>query len=390
MKRLRPGRMILGLTSVGVVFGMAACDAPKPKGSRLSGEGNVLPAHCDQYYETEDEADASASFRLAAATDAVYDSQVKGIINTKCAYAGCHVAGANIGDLTSYTYFEDADQKASFKARVVTTPNMPPATAAATGGPLDATEKDLLTTFITNGYPKVYVAPVDDPKKENPPAATAVTYTQIAALMTEQGCNSCHSTAAKSGNTILDTEAGYKEKAAKVPTKLASDHFGKTFSAEQLKLTSDYAATLAAPKPDEGKKGDDKKATGDDEIPEECLLPEDKPKSGDPVDGDPKLEKVLKPAKLTECHDKSLMYDRRTKDCNAATLGGDYECNWTGVKAKFKNIAPEKTLLDLEAGKWQVDQCGVLEGDPLVFLVKIEASDDVIDLQVKQLSVERE
>jgi hypothetical protein len=73
-----------------------------------------------------------------------------------------------------------------------------------------------------------------------------------------------------------------------------------------------------------------------------------------------------------------------------ATLGGDFDCNWDGVKIKFKEIATEEVLQKLEDDKWQVDQCGLQDADPVVFLIQADRSGGFLNLAIKVLSVQKE
>jgi hypothetical protein len=376
--------IITSICSAGLLLVLVGCDSPKPSGGKSTGSSDGLPAYCAEYTAP------AAAFRLASDQDATYDSKVKVILNTKCATARCHAAGATAPDLSTFAAAKvagpDIVQRAITEKDAAT--KMPAAAA------LDAVSIDMIQTWVNKGYPQTYLAPPVTPPAP-PPAAAAPTYADISALMTVKTCVTCHSTAGHSGSTILDTEVAYKEKAAKVTEKLQAVHYGQSFDAAQLKLTADYAAALvAAPPPAEEKKEEETGATADEtkkEIPPECVVPEKGVETADAAPSETDAgayDKVLKPAKLTECHEQNLLYDRRTKDCHVAALGTTFKCDWAGVKAGFKDFAPEETLQKLEDEKWQVDQCGTQDGNPVIFLILAETSDGFLNLSIKVLGLE--
>jgi hypothetical protein len=274
-------------------------------------------------------------------------------------------------------------------ARAVTAKTMPAA------GALDAISIDLLQTWATKGYPQAFVAaPVVTPPVAAPVAAVTATFADIAKLMKEKTFDTCHSTSTHQAGAILDTQAGYDVKAAVIPVKLKAAHIGIVFDAAQLKLTGDYAANLTVAKPSENADpttaAETETASETSTIPAECKGVENA--SGSTVTGiaaaDSDFAKVLNPPQLTACHEKKVIFDRRTKACHVATLGGDYTCDWPGIKVKFKDIATPETLQGLEDAKWQVDQCGIDAGSPVVFLIQPDSSGGFLNIGIKVLSVE--
>ena len=95
---------------------------------------------------------------------ATYDGDVKAIINSTCAYAGCHSGGSTAGqtiptesnDFTTFASLQpilDADR---FNARALVAQNMPPADFVPEGFPTELTEEELeiLTCWHEAGYPE--------------------------------------------------------------------------------------------------------------------------------------------------------------------------------------------------------------------------------------------
>jgi hypothetical protein len=397
MQSLYPSRGILRLTSICIFLVLASCDSPKPSGVSGSKSGNGLPAYCADY---EKPAVKTAALSLASDLDATYDGKVKGILDGKCAYAGCHVAGARAPDLSTYLLAKASGARIVARGVNATPTVMPP--AAAANGALDAVAKDVLQTWANKNFPQTFVAATPAAAAPDPAPAAAATpaaapaFADIEKLMTDKTCVSCHSTASHQGDVILDTLDGYNAKAAKVPEKLKAVHFGVSLDATQLKLTADYAASLVAPKEEAAgttaPAADEAKEPG--EVPPECVVPEKteespipdaEPAAAETPATDADFSKVLNPLKLTECHDEGVLYDRRTKDCHVATIDDSYECDWDGVKVKFKDIIKDDVLQKLQDDKWDVDQCGAQDANPVVFLIQADTSEGFLNLGIKVL-----
>jgi len=362
-------------------LGYTACSAPKPlsnssasnSSDAVPSDGTELPEHCKEFITEEPAEDAAAAFRLVAAPElANYNGGVKTLIDTKCATAGCHAAGATAPEMTDFIKVKAAG--ARILARSVTASTMPPGNNA-----LDATEKDLLQTWADLGYRELYVAPVVEQEEETPEIDAE--FAKVLAVMEAQTCigSGCHNSTDKAGGAVLDTKDGYDLIAGKIVAKVEGGHFGKSFSAEETTALNDYTLALTgeAPATKEEKK----------EIPPECKVPAE-------IVGEKASEsdysKTLNPAKLTECHDEGLLYDRRAKDCHTATFGSTFSCNWEGVKEAFGEIAGTETLLALEGDRFQVDQCGEIDGDPLVLLIRTDQSSGELKLDYKTLSITSE
>lgn len=90
-----------------------------------------------------------------------YNDEIKTIINTGCAYSGCHDGNnASIGDFTSYQGLLSRLENGAIKARAIdadlgSTEHMPP-TYTPAGHPTDLTdeEADMLLCWILDNYPE--------------------------------------------------------------------------------------------------------------------------------------------------------------------------------------------------------------------------------------------
>lgn len=82
-----------------------------------------------------------------------FSSDVELIINTNCAYSGCHVAGNGLPVYTTYDGVVAQVENGRFENRVLIQQNMPPSNAS---GPTELSEEDLFTLecWIEQGYPE--------------------------------------------------------------------------------------------------------------------------------------------------------------------------------------------------------------------------------------------
>lgn len=82
-----------------------------------------------------------------------FTADVEMIINSNCAYSGCHVAGTGLPVLTSYDDVKVQIENGRFEDRVLVRQNMPPGNAT---GPTELSETDLhiLSCWIEQGYPE--------------------------------------------------------------------------------------------------------------------------------------------------------------------------------------------------------------------------------------------
>lgn len=90
---------------------------------------------------------------------ATYDLNVKAIIDSSCAYAGCHLNNPAIGDFTSYSGILSRLENGLIEARVIIQKDdpaigMPP--DYATNGPKDLTQEqlDIISCWLEAGHPE--------------------------------------------------------------------------------------------------------------------------------------------------------------------------------------------------------------------------------------------
>ena len=83
-----------------------------------------------------------------------YQNDVALIIETNCAYSGCHIQGTpGVSDYSDYNKLAGAIESGVFRNRVLDTKTMPPANAP---GPdeLSGEELEILNCWIEQGYPE--------------------------------------------------------------------------------------------------------------------------------------------------------------------------------------------------------------------------------------------
>lgn len=81
--------------------------------------------------------------------EAVYDQQIKPIIDNSCAFPGCHGPGASVGDMTDYAKLSIYLNDNGFKKRVIDIMDMPTG-----GGMLTPEEFELVECWVNKGYPE--------------------------------------------------------------------------------------------------------------------------------------------------------------------------------------------------------------------------------------------
>lgn len=77
--------------------------------------------------------------------EATYTSNVKALLDGKCALSGCHVAGAQAPDLSTYAFAKTGGPRSQVRIDAGTMP---------TSGPLSAAEKALFKSWFDAGYPE--------------------------------------------------------------------------------------------------------------------------------------------------------------------------------------------------------------------------------------------
>ena len=82
-----------------------------------------------------------------------YDTNIQAIVNSNCAYSGCHVSGFCCGDFTSYQGMLNFLEAGSIESRVLISTDMPPNYAS---GPKSLTDEEFETfqCWIAQSYPE--------------------------------------------------------------------------------------------------------------------------------------------------------------------------------------------------------------------------------------------
>lgn len=98
------------------------------------------------YYDVEDELYPVGN---DCPTDSVtYNNGIKQITDTKCATAGCHVAGTGRVDLSTYAGVKSVADDGRMRQKVLIDKTMPP------GNPLPSCEMDQIKAWLDNGAPE--------------------------------------------------------------------------------------------------------------------------------------------------------------------------------------------------------------------------------------------
>ena len=92
-------------------------------------------------YDVEEELYPS----VADSTRATYVADIAPIINTNCAYTGCHVSGAQPPSLETYTEVLSIANNGLLTARTIDQRDMPPT------GPLSESDRNRIENWISNG-----------------------------------------------------------------------------------------------------------------------------------------------------------------------------------------------------------------------------------------------
>jgi hypothetical protein len=89
----------------------------------------------------------------------------------------------------------------------------------------------------------------------------------------------------------------------------------------------------------------------------------------------------LTPKKLKECNDSGFVFDRAaqvesdTMRCHDAEFPAKFACTRAGIAGAFSDSAKAEELLAkyIDGGdKYEIDQCGSLDGAPFVFLIAVK------------------
>lgn len=102
---------------------------------------------------TSDQLDPIAAPEICDTLVPTYDQQMIFLVETTCAYEGCHSSGFSSGDYSSYADMLPNLDDGKIFDRVVASRDMPPSYA---DGPKTLTEEEieLFNCWIENGYPE--------------------------------------------------------------------------------------------------------------------------------------------------------------------------------------------------------------------------------------------
>lgn len=79
-----------------------------------------------------------------------YTTDIKAIVDAKCAVSGCHDGSANIVNLSSYTPLKERADNGRIRSYIFELKIMPPASATQ----LTDAEKDIIKCWLDNGAPE--------------------------------------------------------------------------------------------------------------------------------------------------------------------------------------------------------------------------------------------
>jgi len=115
--------------------------------------GLVFIALCYFTSCSDDDAMMPDMDEIECVEDLTFNDDIQMIINTNCAYSGCHVAGTGLPDYSSYSEVAAQVETGGFEDRVLVRQNMPPSNAS---GPTELSDGDLntLRCWIDQGYPE--------------------------------------------------------------------------------------------------------------------------------------------------------------------------------------------------------------------------------------------
>jgi hypothetical protein len=110
------------------------------------------------------------------------------------------------------------------------------------------------------------------------------------------------------------------------------------------------------------------------------------PISGTPS-GDP-FDDLINPPAFTQCKAQGFVFDRTQSVCRQVKIATSYSCNDQGIIEAFQKagVGIQGNLQQVESAGFQIDQCGELNGDPVVYFLMKDTSDpDAIKVQIKKL-----
>lgn len=216
--------------------------------------------------------------------------------------------------------------------------------------------------------------------------ASDVTYEDVAPIF-ESKCLSCHAAGAtKPAKPDLSTYAKAKAKATAIKNAIVDGSMppsGKLSSSDKTKIKDWVAGGML----EQGSDQDDDEMSGGGS---DCDDTDESKEDVDDSSGDRAeiLEELLNPAKLKECKDQGLVYDRGKDACHISTIA-TFDCSIDGITKKFKEVG---VTLRVSGGKvagfedYEIDQCGEHKKEPVIFFYKkVDDVEGEVTLKIKIL-----
>ncbi len=401
---------VCGIVSILSVVTYTACDSPRPTKqtavTNVGAEVCLKPSQAAKPEEPEE-----VALLLATPEEGTWNGGVQQVYQAKCAFAGCHVAGFNFGDFSTFAGASGAGPASIARVNNAANP-MPPANSP--NGALSDEEKDILQTWANAGFPEVLE--LNDPS----PAEGDVTYWGQVKDLIDRKCISCHNT----GQTAPDLSSFEALKAdfnGRSAAQASSDTIIGGTMPPDVPITADPDLNLlqnwidadmpegtnpgteaggseAGEAEGEGESSDSADAQASDGSATNCVVGDSDTLSSEvSADAEPTviqseamnqgdLQAALYPEEFNVCLDQGNLFDRRQKACHSAAVDKTYTCNWDGAKQAMSAVPGSADQFDaLAADGWQVDQCGKEGETPVIMLVKPSYNkiDNILDLGVK-------
>ena len=169
---------LLGLTGC-ILLLTHSCSAPEPKDVEGSAVSTVTYVECDKASPLADEKKLTDSdidhtnestYSLQEATTPGYNDAIKTLVNSNCAFAGCHATGGTLPDLSTYALVKTNMARGKIRIELASSP-MPP------GSQLEATDQALFAAWVAADGPETDAAggttPSETPTATPTPAAPA-------------------------------------------------------------------------------------------------------------------------------------------------------------------------------------------------------------------------
>ncbi len=127
-----------------------SCSAPDPKDVQSNTVSTETYVECEKASPLADTPKLTDSFQdedsfeLQTPANPVYNDQIKNLVNSSCAVAGCHVSGSVFPDLSTYASAKANMARSKIRIEQTSSP-MPP------GGQLGADDRSLFAAWVNAG-----------------------------------------------------------------------------------------------------------------------------------------------------------------------------------------------------------------------------------------------